>query len=266
MLNDEAIQLNLFDETLHEIIDENGERYILRRNPIRAQEIDDSRESKLQVLQKFVVTKNKYLQEHKRAKMEKSLQNVIKKAEQLKIAHWLNIVGNEKEISITIKSQQLQEKKQLDGCYVIKTNLSQSAADKETIHSRYKDLMLVEQAFRTSKTVLLELRPIYVRLASRTKGHVFVVMLAYKIIKEISNRWKNLDFTVYEGIKNLTTLCTMEVKINEHTYNQIPTPNSVLQKLFKAANVKIPEVLPKASLGTNTVATRKRLPSERKKI
>jgi hypothetical protein len=91
-------------------------------------------------------------------------------------------------------------------------------------------------------------------------------MLAYRIIKELSKRWKDLDLTVEEGIKNLTTLCTMEVKINEHSYNQIPTPNKLLQQLFKTANVAVPEVLPKSSLGTNKVATKKKLQTERKII
>jgi len=53
----------------------------------------------------------------------------------------------------------------------LKTDLSSTAASKELIHQRYKDLALVEWAFRTSKTVQLEMRPIYVRLASRTRGH-----------------------------------------------------------------------------------------------
>jgi len=44
---------------------------------------------------------------------------------------------------------------QLDGCYVLKTDLSATAASKELIHERYKDLALVEWAFRTSKTVQL---------------------------------------------------------------------------------------------------------------
>lgn len=263
MLNSGAIQLNLFDETLNEIIDGNGERFILRRNPIRAKEIDESRESKLETLRRLVATKNEYLREHKRANVNKALRDVIKKAEQLKIADWLTITSNKREISFIIDDQQLQEKKQLEGCYVIKTDLPESVT-KETIHERYKDLTMVEQAFRTSKTVLLELRPIYVRLASRTRGHAFVVMLAYQIIKELSKRWKDLDLTVEEGIENLATLCTMEVKINERTYNQIPIPNNLLQQLFKTASVTVPEVLPKASLGKSKVATRKKLPTERK--
>ena len=53
------------------------------------------------------------------------------------------------------------------GCYVLKTDLARKAAAKETVHARYKDLALVEWAFRTAKTVQLEMRPLYLRRAGQ---------------------------------------------------------------------------------------------------
>ena len=70
------------------------------------------------------------------------------------------------------------ESAKLDGCYCLKTGLTQETASKEIVHDRYKDLSQVEWAFRTSKTVHLEARPVYVRLSTRTRGHLFVLMLA----------------------------------------------------------------------------------------
>ena len=46
----------------------------------------------------------------------------------------------------------LVEVSKLDGCYALKTDLPTVLADKEMIHDRYKDLALVEKAFRTCKT------------------------------------------------------------------------------------------------------------------
>jgi transposase len=57
--------------------------------------------------------------------------------------------------------------------------------DKETVHARYKDLAMVEEAFRTCKTGHLELRPIFVRKSGRTRAHVFVVMLSYLLVREL---------------------------------------------------------------------------------
>jgi hypothetical protein len=48
----------------------------------------------------------------------------------------------------------------------------------------------VEWVFRTGKskirygrTMQLEMRPVHVRLASRTRGHALVIMLSYKIVQ-----------------------------------------------------------------------------------
>src|SRR5215470_9503758 len=78
---------------------------------------------------------------------------------------------------------------------------------KEMVHDRYKDLASVEQAFRSCKTVPLEVRPIFLRLAERTRAHAFVVRLAYQIIQYLALCWSPLDVTVEEGLHALTTLC-----------------------------------------------------------
>ncbi len=72
-------------------------------------------------------------------------------------------------------------------------------ATKEIVHERCKDLAGVEWALRTCKTVHLEARPVYVRRATRTRGHALVVMLAYTLVAELARCWQHLDVTVPEG-------------------------------------------------------------------
>ena len=55
---------------------------------------------------------------------------------------------------------------------------------------------MVERAFRDCKTVNLEVRPVYVRKEESTRGHVFVVMLAYMIIRRLRKAWGGFDLTV----------------------------------------------------------------------
>jgi transposase len=69
---------------------------------------------------------------------------------------------------------------------VLKTDLKAEQASKEVVRDRYRDLALVEQAFRTSKTVQLEMRPIHVRREVSTRGHALVVMLAYRLVQELA--------------------------------------------------------------------------------
>ena len=105
------------------------------------------------------------------------------------------------------------------------------------------------------------MRPIHVRLASRTRGHAFVVMLAYRIVQELAERWRDIDLTVDEGITELATLCATEVLIDGRPRcNEIPQPRGSLRRLLKAAKVRLPDALPCSGI---RVATRKKLPDNR---
>ena len=124
---------------------------------------------------------------------------------------------------------------------------------KEEIHERYKDLELVENAFRTCKTVSLELRPLHVRLSSSTRGHVFVVMLAYMIIQELNRLWKGIEITVEEGLKHLTTLTELDMLFpNGLKISSIPSPSAQNKELLEAAGITIPPYLASNDI---TVAT-----------
>ena len=155
-----------------------------------------------------------------------------------------------------------KEESYLDGCYVIKTDLKGEDADKYQVHDRYKDLSEVERAFRDCKTVNLEVRPVYVRKEKSTRGHVFVVMLAYMIIRRLRKAWAGLDLTVENGINQLATVCSMEVKVKgqKARCQKIPRPREQSRQLLEALKVKLPEVLPSRNI---RVVTRKKLSDRR---
>ena len=66
----------------------------------------------------------------------------------------------------------------LDGIYVIRTNLPATQSAAATVRA-YKSLSGVEHAFRSLKTVDLELRPVFHWTAPRVRAHVLLCMLAY---------------------------------------------------------------------------------------
>jgi len=263
LLRTGVIQMALFDEHLAEVETDEGIRYVLRRNPIRTLEVRKTRQEKLRAVQKEVDIQNQYLAEHARAHVEVAQRKVREKIQQLKLSGWLSERVNGRVISLDEDKGALAEEAKLDGCYVLKTDLGKEVASKETIHARYKDLALVEWAFRTSKTVTLEVRPVHVRTASHTRSHVFVVMLSYLIIAELARCWRELDVTVNEGIKQLDTICATQLLVKgEVSCNQIPRPRPFLNQLLEAAQVNLPEVLPNKGV---TVTTKKKLTSRRKK-
>ena len=261
LLDRGVIQMTLFDRQLAEIRTDDGIRYILRRNPERAIEIRQSRDSKLACLEQMVTKQNDYLAEHSRASVDAALEKIKERCEKLKVSKWVKAMSSVRRISLVTDQDVLAEIEKLDGCYVLKTDLNATAADKETIHSRYKDLAHVEWAFRMSKTVQLEMRPVNVRLAGHTRGHVFVVMLAYRIVQELADRWSQMNLTVEEGIHELTMLCAMEISVEgEPRCNKIPQPRPSIKQLLKAASVSLPDVFPCKGI---RVANRKKLPENR---
>lgn len=255
------IQIGLFDENVCEVQDD-GVRYILRRNPVRAGEIAKTRLSKKRCVEEFLKKKNLYLGEHPRAKISTAIKDVKRKIKRLKIDNWLEVKAQGRILSLEEDDTALKEASLLDGCYVIKTDLPQKAADKQIVHDRYKDLAEVEKAFRDCKTVLLEVRPVFVRTEKSTRGHVLVVMLAYMIIRKLRHAWAEFDLTVEEGLKQLSTLCSIEMKVKgQGSCLKIPRPRKKSRELLKALDVSMPIVLPHREV---RVVTRKKLTEQRK--
>jgi hypothetical protein len=243
-------------------VDRKGVRYVLRRNPIRAEQMAVSRADKQATVEQLRARLNRYLDQHPRAKVATAEKALRAKIAQLKIEAWLPVQTAGRTVQLTVDQPALEEAARLDGCYVIKTDLPASAASKQVVHDRYKDLTLVEQAFRTCKTVHLEIRPINVRTADHTRSHVFVVMLAYLIRRELSRAWTALDVTVEEGLHQLQTLCSTEVKVEGGgSCLRIPAPRPAAATLLKALKIRLPDALPHTD---TRVVTRKKLTSRRK--
>lgn len=245
LLADKTITMELFDETVCEVHDQD-KRYILRRNPVRAQECAAHREDKLSHLMHCVEQKNRYLEQHPKAHVDKAYTCIHAKIEKLHIQGWLSVKTNDRTLVLEIDEQKRDEAAKLDGCYVLITNCAAEHMDAATIHARYKDLAQVERAFRSSKTGHLELRPVYVRTEPSTRGHVFVIMLAYRIRLELERAWRAIDCTVEEGIRSLDMLCYHEIKTeNGAPIDIVPQPNPLNRKLLKALNISAPPPLPR---------------------
>lgn len=258
LLKKNVVKYELFDDTVCEVI-EDAIRYIFRRNPIRAQEIQDSRKSKQQSIENLIEQKNNYLQEHKKAKGETAFKHVTQKIKKLKTDHWLSVKLQDGQLFLVIDNDALSKEAELDGCYVIKTDLPQKDCDAHTVHKRYKDLALVESAFRTCKSSL-ELRPVYVRREKSTYGHILVVMLGYMILRYLDQKWASLYLTVEEGLRSLNTLTLQEVKVGDQPpFQQIPEPRLQNKKMFEALDLKLPKILPKSQVCVVTRKKRRKL-------
>src|SRR5262249_20443032 len=109
LLRTGTLQMDLFDQEVAEVLAEEGIRYVLRRNPGRAQEVRDTRHAKLATLQAQVAKQNQYLADHPRANAQGALQKLVARAAKLRIADWVELTLEERAITLTVNTSAQQE-------------------------------------------------------------------------------------------------------------------------------------------------------------
>jgi len=92
--------------------------------------------------------------------------------------HFTVTIGDD-AFSFARDAARIEAEAALDGIYVVRTNLPAEHTDAAGVVRAYKSLARVERAFRSLKTVDLELRPVFHWTAPRVRAHVLLCMLAY---------------------------------------------------------------------------------------
>jgi transposase len=266
LLAQNTLQLELFEEQVSEVIGEEGRRFILRRNPVRQQELARSREQKRQAVAAALKKANTYLDEHPRAKVRTQRRKLTAQLQHLKIDDWLKLSVRQQRLVLSVDEPALKQAAQLDGCYVVETDLKPAQAGAQTIHDRYTDLELVERDFRTLKTAHLEWRPWFVVLEDNTQAHALTCMLALKVRRHLEQAWWKLEVTVEEGLRELDQLCVMELvhpQSGAVVARQVPEPSVRQQQLLEALGLSLPSTVPEANV---QVGTRKKIQQERQTL
>ena len=183
---DGPLQLSLFDERdLAEITspDFPGERLIVCRNADLARERARKREALLGATERDLVriqvqVRRKGSPLRTAAEIGLAVGEVINAK---KMAKHFALDIRDGHFSWQRKVEQIANEAKLDGIYVIRTSVP--AEDLSTAHAvqAYKDLSRVERAFRSMKTVDLEIRPIRHWNENRVRAHVFLCILAYHV-------------------------------------------------------------------------------------
>ena len=73
------------------------------------------------------------------------------------------------------KAETIAAEARLDGLYVIRTSLTRKEMDDAAVIAAYKSLARVERAFRSLKTMVLQVRPIFHWKECRVRAHVFLL-------------------------------------------------------------------------------------------
>ncbi len=180
------IQLSFFDQRdLASIThpDYPDERLIVCRNPLLADERARKREALLAATEKLLAkVKAKVDRKRKplRGKSEIGIE-VGKDVNAKKVAKHFRIEIDDDRFEYFRDEEKIDAEASLDGLYVIRSNVEPSQMSDERIVAHYKNLALVERAFRSLKSIDIRVRPINHRLADRVRSHIFICMLAYYI-------------------------------------------------------------------------------------
>jgi hypothetical protein len=199
LVEDGTLQLDLFDQrSLFEMAhpDFPGERLVACRNPALAErrankrrELLDATVAQLTALQARVTRTKRPLRG--KAQIGLCVGRVINRYKMAK--HIVVDIGDDR-FDFRIDETSVGAEAALDGLYVIRSGLPQTAMEADDLVRSYKQLANVERAFRSLKTVDLKVRPIHHRLADRVKSHILLCMLAYYVEWHMKEAWRPLLF------------------------------------------------------------------------
>jgi hypothetical protein len=278
------LQLSLFDEcNLAEITADAfpGERLIVCRNPFVAAERARKREALLQATE-AELGKVKAMVANPRGRLRHADAGTIgervgRVSNRYKMAKHFELHFEDGAFSFARKEEQIAEEAALDGLYVLRTTCRAEDLGARAVVRAYKQLKVVERAFRTMKSSELLIRPIYHHLEERVRAHVFLCMLAYYVAFELKERLAPLLFaddtplasmdpvapaerspsgmakaaskltadgfvahTPSDLLAELGTLCRNQVRImpSDQAFTQLTTPTALQTRAFELLKIR----------------------------
>ena len=186
LVNAGTVTPSLFDERdLAEVTSEEfpGERLIVCRNPLLAAERQRKRHELLAATEKDLETIAAATRRENRpfpgaAAIGVRVGKVINRYKMAK--HFVTEITDER-FTFRRNEEKIATEKQLDGIYIVRSNVEPEQLDAAQTVRAYKDLSKVERAFRCFKSVDLKVRPLHHRRADRVRAHVLLCMLAYYV-------------------------------------------------------------------------------------
>jgi transposase len=241
LIKEGVLQLGVFDENLGER-EHDGIRYVFRRNPVRARELEDSRQQRIDKARRYAEKLSAGLEASPRKSAQVARRTLTDKIVDLKIDGFTRACLQDRKVFVEVDEHALTKRSRLDGVYVLKTDTKSDDLDTQTVHRAYKILSRVERDFRTMKSGL-EIRPVFVRKKSRTMGHVLVVMLALILERELEKRLSRIPMEVSHAIDAMNGWSILRQSLGLVRISQLPKPNYIQSTILGATDFRQPASL-----------------------
>ncbi len=260
LLKQGVIQLNLFSKQLVEI-ENDGTRYIMCTNPQLEEEKGKLRERLKQRYEQEILlikqawqkrrdqnikNREKLKNGHKNKNLvieftEKKLDNYKLRASEMlkryKMGRFYSVEISNDEFTIDFSVEEHQKSKQLDGKYIIESTVDKQIMSTLEVREKYKELQNVEHAFRDLKSDKIHIRPVCHRNEKQTRGHVFICMFAYAIVKEIETH-------IYPWLKTYNSINKRQLSYDDIMDELNNIKMSELEFGYKMKKFMIPDLNP----------------------
>ena len=197
LVNSGDLQLGVFDQrNLAEISSPKfpGERLVVCKNPALAQDRARKREELLAATEREL---DKVVEAGKAGRLKSKEETGLRVGKiigRYKVGKHFKLDITERTFRYQRDLQGIVSEAALDGIYVIRSSVAATKLGSEELVRSYKLLAGVERAFKTMKSLDLQVRPVHHRLADRVRAHIFICMLAYYVRWHLERAWAPLLF------------------------------------------------------------------------
>jgi hypothetical protein len=141
----------------------------------------------------------------------------------------------------TIDPERVAQDERFDGIFVLRINTKMSALQ---VVLRYRNLLAVEDAFKTAKA-LLAARPIFHKTDAAIRGHVFCSFLAVVLRKQLLDSLtahRNNELEWQHIVDDLTDLSEVEVEQDGRRARLRTAPGPTIDPICRALGIALPPV------------------------
>ena len=197
-----VLQLGLFEDQPAEVKVGN-QRHVLRCNPHTQARERARREDQWARVRQWLAARNKVVEKKPRSDPACSLRSAQRRGQKYRLGGWVSVRLAGRQVVWRAAAAARAKAAQLDGCYVVGSDLPAAAAATPAVPDRHLDLTRVARDFRTLKPGRLEIRPVFLRQADRPRGHALVSLLALKLARALARRAAPLGLTVDAAVERL---------------------------------------------------------------
>lgn len=184
---------------------------------------------------------------HDRDAIIASLEEALKKGDKSLIGNngFRRFVSKTEEKVFTIDHEKAKQEERLDGKWLLVTNANESIMSPTDIAQHYKQLWMVEDIFRSMKS-LLETRPIWHKHDQTIRGHVFCSFLALVLRKELQDRLKragHADLKWADIIQGLRSIAQFDLTVSGKTFTVRSNATGPAAHAITATGVALPPII-----------------------